>query len=204
MITLSEGAVAVLPARPERAAEVMRSVSGTGRSALAEVRKMLGVLREDAGDRAGQPLGGHLEPVPGLGQLIEQVRLAGLEADLEVAGPVPEVPGAMRLTVYRLVQEALTNTLKHAGRGARVRVRLWFTPGKPGKLHVDVADDGAGLVLAVPAGAGAPPGQGSFPGGGGGLTGMRERVRASGGEVLAGPDESGGWRVSAWLNLDDA
>jgi len=93
----------------------------------------------------------------------------------------------VQLTVYRLVQEALTNTLKHGGDGARASVRLRYLPGE---LLVDIDDDGAGATAPAAAGVG------------GGLLGMRERVHAYGGDVRAGPRQPGGWQVSARLRLD--
>ena len=102
------------------------------------------------------------------------------------------MPDGMQLTVYRLVQEALTNTLKHGGPGARATVRLRF---QPGELRVDIDDDGAGAAAAGTASARRTH-RGS------GLVGMRERVRAYGGDVQAGPREPGGWQVSARLQLD--
>jgi signal transduction histidine kinase len=186
MVTLSEAAVAASAASPERATDVMRTVSSTGRRALADTRRLLGVLRQQPGDDAAEAR----EPVPDLAQLdglIERVRAAGLATTLEVHGSAPEVPPGVQLTVYRLVQEALTNTLKHGGDGARARVRLRYLPGE---LRVDVDDDGAGTAAPAPASAGS------------GLAGMRERVRAYGGSVRAGPGPSTGWTVSARLNLD--
>jgi signal transduction histidine kinase len=104
------------------------------------------------------------------------------------------VPVGVQLTVYRLVQEALTNTLKHGGAGARATVRLQF---QPGELLVDIDDDGAGIRPAPkPASSSAPATTGS------GLVGMRERARAYGGDVQAGPRQPGGWKVSARLLLD--
>jgi signal transduction histidine kinase len=94
----------------------------------------------------------------------------------------------VQLTVYRLVQEALTNTLKHGGAGARASVRLHFLPGE---LRVDIDDDGAGKTALAPASTGS------------GLVGMQERIRAYGGEVQAGPRQPEGWTVSARLELDD-
>ncbi len=189
MTTLAEAAVAASARSPERATDVMRSVAATGRRALADTRRLLGVLREQAG--ADQDAAGALQPVPDLGQLdalIEQVRSAGLDTTLELHGQAPDLPAGVQLAVYRLVQEALTNTLKHGGAGARACVRLSFVPGE---LRVDVNDDGAGS--AAPAAAGA----------GGGLPGMRERIRAYGGDVQAGPRQPAGWAVSARLPLDN-
>jgi len=186
MVTLSEAAVAASASSPERAADVMRSVSATGRRALADTRRLLGVLRQ----RPGQEPGSTLQPVPDLTQLdslIEQVRSAGLDTTLEIHGRAPDVPAGVQLTVYRLVQEALTNTLKHGGEGARASVRLRYLPGE---LLVDIDDDGAGAAAPATAGVGS------------GLLGMRERVHAYGGDVQAGPRGPAGWRVFARLRLD--
>jgi signal transduction histidine kinase len=186
MVTLSEAAAAVSAASPERAVELMRNVAGTGRTALADTRRVLGVLRQ----RSGQQPGDVLRPTPDLSQLdslIEQVRSAGLDTTLEISGEAPEVPAGMQLTVYRLVQEALTNTLKHGGSGARASVRLHFLPGE---LQVDIDDDGAGTAASAPAAIG------------GGLVGMQERARAYNGYVQAGPRQPVGWKVSALLHLD--
>jgi signal transduction histidine kinase len=184
MVTLSEAAIATSAVSPERATDVMRKVSATGRHALADTRRLLGVLRP------GQDPGEDLQPVPGLAQLdtlIERVRSAGLDTTLEIHGAAPDVPAGVQLTVYRLVQEALTNTLKHGGTGVRARVRLQF---QPGEMRVDVDDDGAGAAAPAAASIGS------------GLVGMQERVRAYGGVMQAGPRPRGGWKVSAQLHLD--
>jgi signal transduction histidine kinase len=187
MTTLAEAAIAASATSPERATDVMRSVAATGRRALADTRKLLGVLRQ----RPAQDPGEALQPVPDLAQLdtlIEQVRSAGLDTSLEIRGQSPDMPAGVQLAVYRLVQEALTNTLKHGGANARARVRLSFMPGE---LLVDVDDDGSGSAAPAPAGVG------------GGLPGMAERIRAYGGDVRAGPRQPAGWAVSARLPLDD-
>src|ERR1700733_6239664 len=151
MVPLSDAAVAVsdaAPERSERATDVMRRVSATGRTALADTRRLLGVLREppverladNGSQRPGEEAAEARQPVPSLAQLealIEQVRSAGLDTTLEVRGEAPDVPVGVQLTVYRLVQEALTNTLKHGGAGARATVRLQF---RPGELLVDIDD----------------------------------------------------------------
>jgi signal transduction histidine kinase len=165
----------------------MRSVSATGRRALTDTRSLLGVLRQGPGQTPLEVL-----PVPGMAQLdelVDQVRGAGLDTALEISGQVPDLPEGLQLTVYRLVQEALTNALKHAGPGARAAVRLRFLPGE---LHLEVDDDGTG--------GNGTGGTGS----GSGLLGMTERARAYGGDVLAGPREPHGWRVSAHLKLETA
>jgi signal transduction histidine kinase len=146
------------------------------------------VLREDGPEESVDAL----QPVPDLAELdvlLERVRGAGLRTTLEVHGARPDLPAGVQLTVYRLVQEALTNTLKHGGPGVSASVRLRYLPGE---LRVDVDDDGAGTDASAPVGVG------------GGLRGMQERVHAFGGEVQSGPGRSGGWHVSARLRLDEA
>ncbi len=185
IVALSDGAVATSTANPERAADVMRTVSATGRRALADTRRLLGVLREDT--EVGVPR----QPVPDLAELdglIERVRAAGLPVSYVVSGHAGDLPAGVQLTVYRLVQEALTNTLKHGGTGASATVALRHSPGE---LRLDVTDDGAGAAAPVPVGVGR------------GLAGMRERVQAFDGEVHSGPRAPGGWRVSARLLLDE-
>jgi signal transduction histidine kinase len=203
MVALSDGAAV---AAPERAAEAMRLVSETGRQALAETRRVVGVLRSPpdreagpggepglgrepgpGGERGlGREAGLGREPAPGiaeLGRLVGAVRSAGLPTTLAVTGPAAELPAGVQLAAYRVVQEALTNSLKHAGAGARAAVRLDSTSEQ---LVLEVTDDGRGPVLAG-------------VGGGSGLVGIRERVLACGGEVSAGPGDAGGWRVAARL-----
>jgi len=189
MVTLSEAAAASVPAAPDRATEIMHGVSATGRQALADTRRLLGVLRQ----APEQPQDDSMQPIPGLADLdglVQQVRSAGLDTTLEISGQVPDLPEGMQLTVYRLVQEALTNTLKHAGPGARAGVRLRFTPGE---LQAEIDDDGAGAAQART----GPSGPGT------GLLGMAERVRAYGGDVTAGPRQPHGWQVRARLDLED-
>jgi signal transduction histidine kinase len=180
MVTLSEGAVRKQAAEPQRAGQAMRQVSVTGRQALGEMRRLLGVLHsEQAPDDR--------HPQPGLAQLddlLDQVRSTGLAVASAVTGAPADMPPGAELTVYRIVQEALTNTLKHAA-GPR-RVSVVITHG-PGVVTVDVHDDGA-----PPAGR---------PNAGHGLAGMRERAAVYAGQVSAGPDPSGGWRVRAHLAL---
>jgi signal transduction histidine kinase len=191
MTTLADAAIAASATSPERANEVMRRVAATGRSALADTRRLVGVLRQGPGQEPDEDPGEALQPVPDLTQidvLIKRIRSAGLDTTLEVRGHPPDLPAGMQLAVYRLVQEALTNTLKHGGAGARASVRLRFLPGE---LRVDIDDDGAGKTAPAPAGTGS------------GLVGMQERIRAYGGEVQAGPRQPEGWTVSARLQLDD-
>ncbi|MDT4981937.1 MAG: hypothetical protein QOG07_3816 [Pseudonocardiales bacterium] len=179
MIALADGAAAAVPTSPARAAEVMTTVSATGRKALADTRRLLGVLRADPTDS--------LNPQPGISRLealLEQVRSAGLPATITITGSHRELSAALQLTIYRLVQEALTNTLKHAGPGSHAFVRLAYADDG---VEVDVRDDGLGSPGATE------------PSGGHGLTGMRERVAAWDGELRAGPASPRGWLVSARL-----
>jgi signal transduction histidine kinase len=174
MIALADGAQLTAKRDPDAAGRAMGAVSSTGREALDEMRRLLGVLRE----HTETPLA----PQPGLDQLdalVDQVRGAGLATRLTRTGePAPLSPGA-QLAVYRLVQEALTNTLKHARGASAAEVRLHYGEDE---LALEVLDDGA------PAEAG-PSGHG--------LAGMRERAAAYGAAVDAGPCRDGGWRVGA-------
>lgn len=184
MIALSDGAAAASAGESPRAAEAMRTVSATGRQALADTRRLLSGPGEAAVPDSGrQPLPG----LSGLDALIATVRAAGLPVSYELHGAPAGLSAAAELAVYRLVQESLTNALKHAGSGARAVVRLSYLPGR---VRVEVEDDGAGASATKPVTAGR------------GLAGMRQRVRAFGGEVEAGPRSPAGWRVSANLRTD--
>jgi len=186
MIALADGAAYTAETNPGQAASVMGQVSATGRSALGEMRRLVGVLREPTTP-------GHA-PQPGLDaleELIASVRAAGLPTRLTATGPPFPVPPSAQLALYRITQEALTNTLKHAP-GATAQVRLAYLPGQ---IELEVTDDGR--PGAVPAG-GEPAGP---PGGGHGIAGMRERAATFGGQVSAGPRSGGGWRVRTVLRL---
>jgi signal transduction histidine kinase len=163
----------------ERERESLLIVEQTGREALAEMRRMVGVLRrpEEAPALAPQPSLEHLD------KLVEQAREAGLPVDLRIEGDPLPLPAGVDLTAYRLVQEGLTNALKHAqAQRAQVLVRYG-----DGDIEVTVNDDGQGA--------------GSGDGGGHGLVGMRERVAVYGGELEAGPRPEGGYRLCARLPL---
>jgi signal transduction histidine kinase len=177
IVALSDGALRALTRAPDQAADAIRDVSGTARQALAETRRLLGVLRTDSGPESRQPLPGLTD----LDELLRHVRAAGLPVRYELSGNGPDLPGAVQLAIFRLVQEALTNTMKHAGPGVTATIRLQLAPSE---VRVDVEDDGpGGTVAAGPAG--------------GGLTGMRERISAFGGELEFGPRHPRGWRVTA-------
>lgn len=181
MVTLSDAAALKLAVEPERATRAMREVSAIGHQALDEMRGLLGVLRA-ADDHAG------LQPQPGLADvdgLVKQVRATGLTAELSVTGSTSLMTPGTELTVYRIVQEAITNTLKHAQAPTRITVDIDL---RNDRVIIDVQDDGLGNGLAA-----GPQGMG--------LAGMRERVAMHGGTVSTGPDPAGGWRVHALLPL---
>jgi signal transduction histidine kinase len=165
--------------RPEqqREREALLVVEQTGREALAEMRRMVGVLRrpEEAPALAPQPSLEHLD------KLVEQAREAGLPVDVQIEGDPVQLPAGVDLTAYRLVQEGLTNALKHAqAKQAQVLIRYG-----DGDIEVTVSDNGEG--------------GGSTDGGGHGLVGMHERVSVYGGELEAGPRPEGGYRLRARL-----
>jgi signal transduction histidine kinase len=191
VVVQTEAAQEVLAADPTRAEAAMAAVGDTARTAIAELRRALGVLRSDAG-RAPQV------GLDGLEDLVAAVRAAGLAVELrDPAAPVPgdgdrgdggpQVAAVVGATAYRVVQEALTNVLRHAA--AR---RAWVEVGvEDGSLVVQVSDDGRGDA----------PADDPVDGGGQGLVGMRERVTALGGEFAAGPGPQGGFVVRAVLPL---
>ncbi|MFF0970055.1 sensor histidine kinase [Streptomyces sp. NPDC003703] len=182
MVALADAA-GYAPPDEDLARPALEQISGTGRQALADMRRALGVLRADPAETESQPL-------PGMAQLevlAEQMGAAGLPTALEVLGDPSRVPAAAQLTVYRLVQEALTNTLRHTPHGTRARVRVvCLAEG----VTVDVVDDG-------------PGGRRTGPVPGHGIAGMRERTAAHGGRLLAGPLPDGGWHVGARLGPGD-
>jgi signal transduction histidine kinase len=180
IVALSDGALAAVTRSPAQAAVAIRGVSSTAREALAETRRLLGILRTEGGLELREPLPG----LSDLDGLFTRVRAAGLPVRYERSGPPGDTPPGVQLVIFRLVQEALTNTMKHAGPGATAAVRLRLDPGE---VSVEVIDDGVGSS-GVPR---AP---------GGGLTGMAQRVSAFGGELTCGPCQPCGWQVTAKLD----
>jgi signal transduction histidine kinase len=173
---------------PDQAAEreALEAVESVGREALAEMRRMVGVLRQE-GDRAD------LEPPPGLDQverLAEQFRASGLPVDIRVTGAAQALAPGLDLTAYRLVQEGLTNTLRHAQHPHRAEVAIDY---RQDELHLAVRDDGQ-----------APSPQGPPLEAGNGLLGMRERVAVYGGELVARVRPEGGFELMATLPLVSA
>ena len=165
----------VFEVEPRRAREPIRAIELAARAALGDLRRVLGIIQD----------GAEYEPQPGLARLdslVEQVRATGLDVALEFQGTARPLPAAVDLSAYRIVQEALTNTLKHAGaEHATVSVRYGD------ELALEIRDDGSG---------------GTDANGGSGLVGMRERVAMLGGRVDTGPRPDGGYLVSAQIPID--
>jgi len=187
LMTVQAGAAqAVVDADPDAARRAMVAVEETGRQALDELRHLLGVLRPDreATGRDPQP------DLADLGGLASRVRAAGVDVTLEVEGVPRDLPARVQLSAYRIVQEALTNVIRHAGTGARAKVGLQCEDTDDGQvLHVEVENDGGGSEPAP------------VTHGGHGIVGMRERALLLGGDLEAGPTAAGGFRVMARLPM---
>jgi signal transduction histidine kinase len=174
----------VASARPEEAARALSSIEATSRGALGEMRRLLGVLRD--GD-PGAPELGPAHRLADLGQLVTSTGDAGVKVQLEVRGSQRDLPPGVDLAAYRIVQEALTNVVKHA-RTTACRVLVTY---ERDAVSVEITDEGHG-----PPAAAARPGHG--------IAGMAERAGLYGGELHTGPLPSGGFRVAARLPLDSA
>ena len=179
MTVQASGVRRLLRPDQDREREALLIVERTGREALAEMRRMVGVLRrpEEAPALAPQPSLDHL------GRLVEQAREAGLPVELSIEGDAIQLPAGVDLTAYRLVQEGLTNVVKHA-QATRAEVLVNYGESY---LEVTVTDNGSGV--------------GNGDGSGHGLVGIRERVSVYGGELDAGPQPGGGYRLRAKLPL---
>ncbi|MEU6176041.1 histidine kinase [Streptantibioticus parmotrematis] len=193
MVVQADGAAYVLDSSPDQAKQALGTISQTGRLALAEMRRLLGLLR------ASDDSGGEYVPQPGvdqLGDLIEQVRGAGLPVDFAVAGRPRPLSSGVELTAYRIVQEALTNTRKHGGPDVSATVQLTYGDAE---LRMLIEDDGRGAQREhYEDGAGGADGLGQ------GLIGMRERIAMVGGTIDTGPRPGGGFRIAAALPLKPA
>lgn len=185
MIVQAGGARRVLSREPGQAAEALASIESTGRQAMTEMRRLLGVLRDDRHDHqvsfAPQP---SLSSLPAL---VEHCAAAGLRVSIEVTGAERGLPPGVDLSAFRIVQEALTNVLRHAGT-ATATVRVAY--GDRG-VELEIHDDGNGKAVEA-----------AGEGNGHGLAGMRERVQLFGGDLVAGPQPGGGFRVTARLPLE--
>jgi signal transduction histidine kinase len=178
MVIQAQAAIGALERRPATARAALEAIETTGRHSLGEMRRLLGLSR---------PEETQLAPLPGIADLtalVDRVRQAGLPVSLEVTGEPARMPGGVAASVYRIVQEALTNALKHAGPQARALVTVHC--GQEG-LEVTVADTGRGT--------GGTPGEGR----GSGLRGMRQRVELLGGSFSAGDGTGGGFEVRALI-----
>ena len=193
MVIQAGAAEAVLPGGAADARAALESIRSTGREALSEMRDMVHVLRHEGGSGADSTA---RTPEPGLAELEAlacRLRDAGLDVEVDrLDGPLA-IPVTLDQSAYRIVQEALTNVLRHAGPGARARVAIQV---EGEDLVVEVTDDGRGPASAEPGAPAARPGHG--------LTVMRERVGMFGGEVSTGAGPTGGFRVAARLPLSAA
>ncbi|RKN10053.1 sensor histidine kinase [Streptomyces radicis] len=190
MVVQADGAAYVLDTAPEQTRTALRTISGTGRQALTEMRRLLGVLRSEDTSATGHDY----VPQPGVEQLadlVDQVRDTGLSVEFRIAGTPRPLPSGVELTAYRIVQEALTNSRKHGGPDVGATVTLEYGSDA---LTVLAEDDGRGAQRELYEERGAD-------GLGQGLIGMRERVGMVGGVLLAGPRPGGGFRISATLPL---
>ncbi|WP_245822983.1 sensor histidine kinase [Brachybacterium avium] len=181
IIAQADGGRFVAGQKPEKAAEVLGTIGETGRAALADMRSLLGVLRQEDETSFGPQPGPEMLP-----ELVERVRSTGLQIELEIDGSLADLPQALGVSLFRLVQEALTNVLKHAGPGTAAVVRVHRDRQQ---LTIEVIDDGQGTD---------PDSDGQ----GHGLTGMRERMSVFGGSLQAGPLPSRGYRVRATVPLE--
>jgi signal transduction histidine kinase len=184
MVVQAGAARRVIAANPDQAVEALQAIEDTGRDSLTEMRRLLGVLREDS-------TAASLTPQPSLDDLsalITHFTDSGLPVTLESDGEPGDLPAVVGLSAYRIVQEALTNVLKHAGSNASAVVTVRYGPDD---VQIEVVDDGRGVT-------------GSPNGGGHGLLGMRERVDVFGGDVITGPRAGGGFAVRARLPVTEA
>lgn len=188
MVIQAGAARKVLASAPDQASDALLAVEAGGRAAMAELRQVMGLLTKDA-DGADPDDLADLAPQPGLGHLeslVARVRDAGLPVELTVVGQVRALPPGVELAAYRVVQEALTNTMKHAS-GASATVTVEY---RPGALQVEVVD------------AGGTPREPGEAGNGRGLIGLRERLAVYGGTLHAGRRLTGGYRVEAQIPME--
>jgi signal transduction histidine kinase len=183
MVVQADGAAYAVRGQPELAERAVKTISSTGREALTELRRLLGVLRseETAGERTPQP------GTQSLSELAARVRAVGLPVQLDIVGNVDDLPAGVGLGIYRIVQEALTNSLKHAGAGSAATVRVERVGDRVDLSIVDNGHRASETLVGVS--------------GGNGLIGMRERALVFGGTLEAGPRPTGGWQVRASLPI---
>jgi signal transduction histidine kinase len=202
MAVQSEAAAALLPGRPAEAGKAVDIIGQTAREALTELRRLLGVLRGPA-DVNGRAATSPTPSISELGEVLGQVRQAGIAVNLRVEGSPSKLPPGVDLAAYRIVQEALTNTVKHSGAGEAAVIVSY----EPGYVTVSVTDTGSGAAAVTLADqarrgrAGSSNGGGARPAasGGFGLAGIAERVASCGGSLTVGPGDAGGFAVTARL-----
>jgi signal transduction histidine kinase len=202
MAVQSEAAGALLPGRPAEAAKAVDIIGQTAREALTELRRLLGVLRGPA-EVNGRSVTAPAPSISALDEVLAPVRQAGITVNLRVEGRPSKLPPGVDLAAYRIVQEALTNTVKHSGAGEAAVIVTY----EPGYVTVSVTDTGHAAVAVVlgrparKARAGSPNGGGARPAasGGFGLAGIAERVASCGGSLTVGPADAGGFAVTARL-----
>jgi signal transduction histidine kinase len=186
IVAQAQAAIAAQHRHPQRATDAMSDVISVGRESLSEMRRLVGAFRPAPGaERDLAPSTG----IGGLPALVERIQAAGLPVHVTIDGSPADLPASVDLSAYRIVQEALTNTLKHAGPGTEATVRLTLHPDH---VDVQVTDDGAG----PPAGQGATHGNG--------LRGIAERVDLLGGTLSLGPGPDGGFAMRAHLPVAPA
>lgn len=187
MVSVADGAATLATNRGETSADALRILADTGRQAMSELRRVLGVLREEPDQADDRRLLGPQPSIRDLDTLLARVRAAGVPVTYRTTGDLDALGGGVQLTVYRIVQEALTNTLKHAGAGATADVTV---TRQAGTVHIKVADTGAPDAGARSADAGH------------GLVGIRQRAAMYGGTVTLGPPADGhGWLVDVVLDV---
>jgi signal transduction histidine kinase len=181
MVVQADGAAYAVHSQPDLAERAIKTISSTGREALTELRRLLGVLRSEqtSDERTPQP------GTQSLSELAARVRAVGLPVKLDIVGNVDDLPAGVGLGIYRIVQEALTNSLKHAGHGSSAAVRVARVGDRVDLSIVDNGHRVSDTLVGVS--------------GGNGLIGMRERALVFGGTLEAGPRPSGGWQVVASL-----
>ncbi|MFI8105840.1 sensor histidine kinase [Streptomyces sp. NPDC086023] len=221
MVVQAGAAREVLTAMPDEAAAAIGAVEAAGRSAMTELRHLLGLLAP-AQDGTDRPYGEDLAPQPGLaglGVLVDRISFAGLPVEVRISGEPRSLPGGIDVTAYRIVQEALTNALKH-GNGGKAEVTVRYADRSlrvevlntgPSVLNPAVAGSSAGTGTGAAPGTGAEAGTGALrhparprtaDGAGRGLLGLRERVAVYGGDLDARRRLGGGYRVRARIPLD--
>ena len=188
MVAQADGGRYAGAAEPAAATRALETIGETGRAALADMRRLLGVLRDDSDDEEPESSPSTLTPQPASGDLeslVEQVHASGLRVSLVRMGTPRTLPPGLGLTAYRICQEALTNVMKHSGPDPTVTVLVQW---QPTSLGLEISDDGRGASADAEEG-------------GHGLLGMRERAMMLGGTLTAGPRPGGGYRVRAQLPL---